>query len=198
MNYKAQVTPKTAKFSHGGHVHNLLNKAYQHHQFGRRVMHGVYDTVKWGGSAILNEAIKQGFKEAGKNVAEKTESGVKNYIYPQDNKDDENNKQVAIKSEAGITPYSNSQESDKKSPAKGIFEQAGDYVEKKGKNLPEILHPGVNIASKTIKNIPGLAGTYAIKKAIDIAGHGLGHLANELVYRHMPYNEMANRRQNNN
>jgi len=60
MNYKAQVTPKTAKFSHGGHVHNLLNKAYQHHRFGNLVT----KAVEGAPTTPINPELKHGAKLA--------------------------------------------------------------------------------------------------------------------------------------
>lgn len=38
INYlKYNVKPKTNKYAHGGHVHNLIEKAYQGHSFGGHV-----------------------------------------------------------------------------------------------------------------------------------------------------------------
>ncbi len=49
MNYKYTAKPKTNHFAHGGHVHNLMEKAYpQHHGFG--------DMVRNLGTSISNGA----------------------------------------------------------------------------------------------------------------------------------------------
>ncbi len=37
INYMRNVKPTTSKYAHGGHVHNLVEKAYQGHSFGGHV-----------------------------------------------------------------------------------------------------------------------------------------------------------------
>jgi len=47
INYRCSVKPKTSRYAHGGHVHNLVYKAYQGHSLGG----DVYDSS----NAIVNK-----------------------------------------------------------------------------------------------------------------------------------------------
>ncbi len=38
INYRCVENPRTSNYSHGGHVHNLVHKAFQGHDFGGMCM----------------------------------------------------------------------------------------------------------------------------------------------------------------
>lgn len=71
MNYRYNINPKTSNYAHGGHVHNLMEKAYQHHNFGGDIYNSSNNSVaqpmpkkspklmNYGGMKLAQELIKK-------------------------------------------------------------------------------------------------------------------------------------------
>jgi hypothetical protein len=72
INYKCNRKPKTSNYSHGGHVHNLVEKAYQEHSFGG----DIYDSS----SAVLKK-IKNHLPSVSSEVIGNQMKKIPEYIH---------------------------------------------------------------------------------------------------------------------
>lgn len=63
MNYRSNETPRTSHYSHGGHVHSLMEKAYQPHGIGG----DIYNAA----SSVLSK-----IKNHSQNIGNQVHSGI--------------------------------------------------------------------------------------------------------------------------
>ena len=71
INYRCDVRPKTSKYADGGHVHNLVEKAYQRHSFGGHVYDSANTVIKKINdrlSSISSEDIGNQIRETPEHV----------------------------------------------------------------------------------------------------------------------------------
>jgi hypothetical protein len=66
INYRCNIKPKTSNYAHGGHVHNLVEKAYQEHSFGgdiydssSTVLRKIKDHLPSVSSEVIGDQIRK-------------------------------------------------------------------------------------------------------------------------------------------